>query len=226
MRADATRTGLSPEFHLASFSTGIAGSFCLPAFPPPLLSQSEKSHRSKSRPSPAFSLTVASVALRSKLSSADTTGGSTSSSNVAPSFNSSRYSFTSPRLFDIASFVRETGTTSFAQTSPAMTHKTTTDPIASSADVSGNMGSNATGTSAEAAGVIKAMGKLLLLLLLLLPAVTCAADSSFFCMQPMVKGRTSRWRRRPAEEEVSTNLPLSALLVNANVGGDTILLRC
>lgn len=60
MRADATRTGLSPEFHLAfGSSTGIAGSFGRPRGTPArspfrfLLrtcdSQSENSHRSNAR---------------------------------------------------------------------------------------------------------------------------------------------------------------------------------
>lgn len=56
--AAVTSTGLSPEFHFASFKIGRAGSFFLPPLPADLLllSQSEKSQRSKSRPSPTFGL--------------------------------------------------------------------------------------------------------------------------------------------------------------------------
>ena len=50
--AAVTKTGLSPEFHLASLRMGRAGSFCRPPFAlVGLFNQSEKSQRSKSRPS-------------------------------------------------------------------------------------------------------------------------------------------------------------------------------
>jgi len=53
IKAVAARTGLSPEFHFASFKMGKAGSFCRPAFLADLLSwsQSEKSHLSNERSS-------------------------------------------------------------------------------------------------------------------------------------------------------------------------------
>ena len=51
--ATVTRTGLSPEFHLAFFKIGRAGSFLRPPPVPGVsFNQSEKSQRSKPRPSP------------------------------------------------------------------------------------------------------------------------------------------------------------------------------
>eukprot|EP00566_Odontella_aurita_P028998 CAMPEP_0113556490 /NCGR_PEP_ID=MMETSP0015_2-20120614/17282_1 /TAXON_ID=2838 /ORGANISM="Odontella" /LENGTH=155 /DNA_ID=CAMNT_0000457845 /DNA_START=44 /DNA_END=508 /DNA_ORIENTATION=+ /assembly_acc=CAM_ASM_000160 len=154
MRALVTTTGLSPEFHLASFNTGRAGSFRLP----PLafareLSQSEKSHRSRSRPSPTFGLTTATSTSTSgdgggdddddeDGASMELAASGRRSSAEESSLSPSRYSFISPRLLLMANFVLDTGTTELAHTSPATTHNATTEPIPASAVASGRTGSN------------------------------------------------------------------------------------
>lgn len=50
--------------------------------------------------------------------------------------------YSPPRLLDIASFVLDIGTTSFAQTLPAIIHNNNTDPIPIRRDESGSCASN------------------------------------------------------------------------------------
>jgi len=64
------------------------------------------------------------------------------SEKVVAVFNPSRYSRTSPRFLEIANFVLDTGTTSFAHTNPAAMHSKTTDPMPMKRDGSGATASN------------------------------------------------------------------------------------
>jgi len=127
---EVTKTGLSPEFHLASFKKGTADGF----FVADLLSWSQSVNNQRSNP------------LRT--SSVFTSTSCSSPSSVViievvfvPSFSSSKYSFTCPLFLEIANLVLDTGTTEFAHTEDAITDKTSIDPIAIRADVSGSTGS-------------------------------------------------------------------------------------
>lgn len=96
--AAVTSTGLSPEFHLASFNMGRAGSFWRPPRVAGLFSQSEKSHRSKSRPSPTFGFTFSALEFRPSdgvIAVALSSTAVVSEVASAVELNSSRYSLTS-----------------------------------------------------------------------------------------------------------------------------------
>ena len=133
--AAVTNTGLSPEFQLAFFNIGSAGSFCLP---PPReeafrregeFNQSENSQRSKFLPS--FVGAVVIVASSSVLLLSTTLAS-----------RPSKYSLTGPLFFEIANLVLETGTTSLAHTKAAATERRRTDPIPTNRVGGGSCGSN------------------------------------------------------------------------------------
>ena len=62
--------------------------------------------------------------------------------------------YSPPRLLDIASFVLDIGTTSFAQTLPAIIHNSNTEPIPIRRDESGSCASNTCDDDATTASTI------------------------------------------------------------------------
>ena len=148
----ATSTGLSPEFHLASFRIGKAGSFFRPALRADLLSrnQSVNNHRSNAREDDRFfgvaSETVSrsdGEGLRSKCLDSSMSPWPSSSSRVGlDSRSSSRYSLTGPRAFEMARLVRDVGTTCVCQTHATTAHNMRMIDIPIQVAVDGRMGSN------------------------------------------------------------------------------------
>ena len=97
--AAVTNTGLSPEFHLASLRMGSAGSFCRPPLVVDLFSQSEKSQRSKSRPSfggvTVLSTALVEIGLIPSSDAVEITFSSSSTTDSLDCRSPSRYSRTS-----------------------------------------------------------------------------------------------------------------------------------
>jgi hypothetical protein len=152
-KAEAANTGLSPEFHFASFNIGRAGSFWRPLLRSDLLSsnQSVKSHLSNDRLSFLAALdetgTFVSVALF--VAALNKSISVELRSDESEALSSSKYSFISPRRLLIASFVLETGTTCSAQTLETTTQRMTIIPKPTKLSALGIIGSKTVPASTE-----------------------------------------------------------------------------